>query len=133
MRTEKLAPHNTVFTVPDAIHARYGSRTVTGWAALAVLFGSTAYLGLQVQAMGILLQSVFGTRSLALTMLIGLGVLVAYSFVGGMVAGAYTDRTDARRGMVTPEIVDLFAAIGWGWGGDWNTTRDWMHFSDTGR
>ena len=48
-------------------------------------------------------------------------------------AGAYTDREQARLGMVTPEIVELFADIGWGWGGDWSTTRDWMHFSDNGR
>jgi len=90
-RLRELASQREIFTVPDAIHARYGSRTVTGLAALAVLFGTTAYLGLQIQALGILLQSIFGTQSLALTMLLGLGVLVGYSIVGGMVAGVYTD------------------------------------------
>jgi len=52
-------------------------------------------------------------------------------------AGAYLDRNVARAGMVTPEIVEMFDDIGFGWGGDWQTTRDWtrdwMHFSDTGR
>ena len=26
-----------------------------------------------------------------------------------------------------------FAAIGWGWGGNWRTLKDYMHFSLTGR
>ncbi len=47
-------------------------------------------------------------------------------------AGAYLDRTHVRVGMVTPPIVDLFAQIGWSWGGNWNSASDWMHFSDTG-
>ena len=25
-----------------------------------------------------------------------------------------------------------FKAIGWGWGGDWSSVKDWMHFSSTG-
>lgn len=55
---------------------------------------------------------------------------------GGLVipelATAYLDRTDLRVGMVTPEVIELFANIGWGWGGNWNSASDWMHFSDTG-
>ena len=30
-------------------------------------------------------------------------------------------------------VVRSFAAIGWGWGGDWRTLKDYMHFSLTGR
>ena len=26
-----------------------------------------------------------------------------------------------------------FADIGWRWGGNWNTLKDWMHFSRSGR
>jgi len=48
-------------------------------------------------------------------------------------ASAYLDRGDERNGMVTPGIVELFAEIGWGWGGNWNSASDWMHFSDNGR
>ncbi len=47
-------------------------------------------------------------------------------------AGAYVDRADARVGMVTDEVVAMFARMGWGWGGNWNSAKDWMHFSDTG-
>jgi hypothetical protein len=45
----------------------------------------------------------------------------------------YFDRTRLRRGMVTPEVVDAFRSIGWGWGGGWSgSTKDYMHFSASG-
>jgi D-alanyl-D-alanine carboxypeptidase len=45
----------------------------------------------------------------------------------------YLDRSRLRRGMVTPAVVRAFRAIGWGWGGDWTgSTRDYMHFSESG-
>ena len=46
----------------------------------------------------------------------------------------YLDRSRTRPGMVTPAVVSAFAAIGWGWGGSWTgDTKDFMHFSATGR
>jgi hypothetical protein len=48
-------------------------------------------------------------------------------------AGAYLDRSDERVGMIIPTVVEIFAQIGWSWGGNWNSATDWMHFSDNGR
>ncbi len=50
-------------------------------------------------------------------------------------ASAYTDRDHVRPGMIVDGdvVVEAFAEIGWAWGGDWNTLKDWMHFSLTGR
>jgi hypothetical protein len=50
-------------------------------------------------------------------------------------ASAYTDREDVRPGMITEGdvVTEAFADMGWGWGGNWNTLKDWMHFSFTGR
>ena len=50
-------------------------------------------------------------------------------------AKPYLDRTGQAPGMIHPGdvVVRSFAAIGWGWGGDWNTIKDYMHFSLTGR
>jgi hypothetical protein len=46
----------------------------------------------------------------------------------------YIDRSRLRKGMVTPEVVQAFRSIGWGWGGDWtHGTKDYMHFSINGR
>lgn len=47
-------------------------------------------------------------------------------------AVSYTDRARPRPGMVTPEVIGLFADIGWGWGGHWTSLTDPMHFSATG-
>ena len=50
-------------------------------------------------------------------------------------AKPYLDRTRRAPGMIHPGdvVVRAFAAIGWGWGGDWHTIKDYMHFSLTGR
>jgi len=46
---------------------------------------------------------------------------------------SYLDRSRVRRGMVTPKVIEIFRAIGWGWGGSWTgSTKDYMHFSATG-
>ena len=47
----------------------------------------------------------------------------------------YVDRTLRRRGMIRAGdvVVRSFARIGWAWGGNWRTLKDYMHFSLTGR
>lgn len=46
----------------------------------------------------------------------------------------YADRSQRRRGMIEPggKAVRAFAAVGWGWGGNWSSSPDWQHFSSTG-
>ncbi|MDP8970585.1 MAG: M15 family metallopeptidase [Actinomycetota bacterium] len=50
-------------------------------------------------------------------------------------ASAYADRSWQRPGMVVAggEVTVAFAAIGWRWGGNWHSAKDWMHFSRDGR
>jgi len=48
-------------------------------------------------------------------------------------ASSYLDRENIRPGMITDEVVAIFDEIGWGWGGEWRSIKDWMHFSDNGR
>jgi hypothetical protein len=46
---------------------------------------------------------------------------------------SYLDRSNRRRGMVTPAVIAAFASVGWGWGGSWfGSTKDYMHFSANG-
>jgi hypothetical protein len=47
-------------------------------------------------------------------------------------ASPYLNRSEHRHGMVTAAVVQAFASIGWGWGGSWSGTKDYMHFSATG-
>ena len=50
-------------------------------------------------------------------------------------ARAFVDRTQDVAGMIHPGdvVVRSFARIGWGWGGDWQSLKDYQHFSLTGR
>lgn len=50
-------------------------------------------------------------------------------------ATAYIDRDTTRPGMIYDGdvVTEAFAEIGWEWGGEWNTLKDWMHFSTSGR
>lgn len=47
----------------------------------------------------------------------------------------HVDRTLTTAGMVHPGgiVVRAFREIGWRWGGSWARTKDYMHFSVTGR
>ena len=48
---------------------------------------------------------------------------------------AYANRGWRRPGMIRDGdvVTRAFARIGWGWGGDWSSAKDWMHFSRSGR
>jgi D-alanyl-D-alanine carboxypeptidase len=50
-------------------------------------------------------------------------------------SSAYLDRARVRRGMIRPNdvVVTAFASIGWEWGGDWQSLKDYQHFSRNGR
>ncbi|MDX1503513.1 MAG: sodium/proline symporter [Thermoanaerobaculia bacterium] len=96
-RLRLLSETRPVYTVPDALLARYRSRLVSGLAAVGILLGSVAYLGAQLQALGVLIEAVFGTRellgawSLPAAMGAGVAAIAVYAVAGGMVAGVYTD------------------------------------------
>lgn len=48
---------------------------------------------------------------------------------------AYRNRSDVRPGMVVRNgpAHSAFARIGWGWGGEWSSSKDYQHFSANGR
>jgi hypothetical protein len=47
----------------------------------------------------------------------------------------FLDRSDVRPGMIVGGGVvrRAFGRIGWGWGGDWSTAKDYQHLSANGR
>jgi Na+/proline symporter len=96
-RLRLLAEIREVYTIPDAVLARYDSRAASGTAAVAILVGTIGYLGAQLLALGTLIEAVLGLRaslgaaSLASAVGLGLAVLLFYSVAGGMMAGVYTD------------------------------------------
>ncbi len=46
----------------------------------------------------------------------------------------FVDRSEHVQGGIYAgdAVTQAFADIGWGWGGDWNTLKDWQHFSASG-
>lgn len=50
-------------------------------------------------------------------------------------ASAYLDRSNQRPGMILPgdAATQAFAELGWGWGGEWNSLKDYQHFSENDR
>lgn len=96
-RLRLLSEVRQVLTLPDAIFARFNSRLASGLAAAAILIGTVGYLGAQFQALGIVIEAIFGTEailgswSLAFSMGVGVVVVVVYAVMGGMIAGVYTD------------------------------------------
>ena len=49
-------------------------------------------------------------------------------------ASSYLERGWRRPGMITDgPVVRAFDSIGWSWGGDWQSLKDYQHFSQNGR
>lgn len=122
-RLRLLAGTREIFTVPDAVAARYGSRLAAGLAAAAVVAGTVGYLGAQLLALGRAVEAALGTRellgehSLAIAMAAGLAVVLAYSVAGGMVAGVWTDLVQGVMMLLAAAAVFAGAlAAGGGWG-----------------
>lgn len=96
-RLRLLAEVREVYTVPDAVLCRWGCRRTSGLAAVAVVVGTVGYLGAQLLALGVMIESITGSRgalgpwSLPVAVGIGLVVVLFYATAGGMVAGVYTD------------------------------------------
>lgn len=90
IRLRLLAEVRGVFTIPDAVAARYRSRAAQGLSALAIVVAVTSYLATQVLALGVVMDGVFG---IGLVPGIWLGALftLAYSASGGILAGVYAD------------------------------------------
>ncbi len=108
-RLRLLAEVREVYTIPDAVLCRYRSRAASGAAAVAVLVGTVGYLGTQLLAMGTILESALGLRSLALAVAIGTAVILFYSTAGGMVAGIWTDVFQGALMMVAAVAVFVYA------------------------
>lgn len=103
-----------IYTLGDVVEKRYNSRAARGWMGLAVALGVLGYLGTQVQAMGIVMNAIFGV-SPGVGAIIGLAILTFYVIGGGMLAGVYTDLFQGSI-MVIVSIFIFIAAVGQGGG-----------------
>jgi Na+/proline symporter len=79
-----------VITIPDAIGARYRSRAAQGIAAIAIVIAIVGYMATNFLALGLVIDSIFGT-GLAAGIWLGAVITLAYTVSGGILAGVYTD------------------------------------------
>lgn len=120
-RMWKIGQLGEIYTLGDVVEKRYDSKAVRGWIGLAIILGVIGYLGTQVQAMGVIMHTVFGV-SPKVGALIGLGILAFYCVGGGIIAGVYTDLFQGVI-MVIVSIIIFFMALNIG-GGVQNITEN---------
>ena len=89
-RMRLLGEARGLLTVPDAIGARYRSPKAQGLAGVAILVGVVGYVATNALAMGVVINAIFGV-GLGWGIWIGMGVTLAYSVAGGILAGIYND------------------------------------------
>ena len=107
-RMRLLGEARRLFTVPDAIGARYGSPLAQGLAAVAVLIAVVGYVATNLLALGLVIDAIFAT-GLPLGIWLGTAVIVAYSAAGGILAGIYTDVFQGAVMALASAVVFAFA------------------------
>jgi Na+/proline symporter len=107
-RMRLLGEARGLFTVPDAIGARYRSPFAQGLAAVAVLIAVVGYVATNLLALGLVIEAIFGT-GLGAGIWIGTAVILAYSAAGGIMAGIYTDVFQGSVMAIASAVVFAFA------------------------
>jgi Na+/proline symporter len=89
-RMRLLGEVRGLITVPDALGARYRSRSAQGLSAAAILIAIVGYMATNLLALGLVIDAIYGI-GLEWGIWLGMGITLAYSAAGGIVAGIYTD------------------------------------------
>ena len=113
-RMRLLGEARGLITIPDAIGARYRSRAAQGVAAVAMMVGIIGYMATNALAMGVVINAIFGV-GLGWGIWIGMGVTLAYSASGGILAGIYNDVFQGTLMAFASVLVFLFV-LGYGGG-----------------
>src|SRR4051812_36076965 len=113
-RMRLLGEARSLLTIPDAIGARYRSRGAQGLSAVAILVGIIGYMATNALAMGVVINSIFGV-GLGWGIWIGMGVTLAYSASGGILAGIYNDVFQGTL-MAVASVVVFFFVLSFGGG-----------------
>jgi Na+/proline symporter len=107
-RMRLLGEVRGLITVPDAIGARYRSPLAQGLAAVAILIAVVGYMATNILALGLVIDAIFGI-GLGWSIWLGMGITLAYSASGGIVAGIYTDIFQGALMALASVLVFLFA------------------------
>jgi sodium/proline symporter len=119
-RLQKLAEKYEVYSVPDYIKIRYGSRAAHIVMSIAMLLGSVGYMTSQITALGLIMGLLFGIPFITGAW-IGAIIVAVYTVAGGMLAAVWTDLIQGVM-MVVVSIVIFGTAVS-GAGG-WSNMLD---------
>ncbi len=116
-RLKRLSDRAEAITVPDALIARFGDRfhLLRALSVLIILTMVTAYVAAQMVASGKAFGA-FMNIDYQTAVLLGAGVTMAYTFVGGYKGVAYTDLVQGvlmLLGLIVMPAVAIGAAGGW--------------------
>ena len=89
-RLRLLREARGLFTIPDAIGARFASPAAQGLSATAMLAAIIGYMATNFLALGLVIDALFST-GLSPAVWIAMLVTLSYTLTGGMLAGVYTD------------------------------------------
>lgn len=115
-RLRLFAELRDLISLPDAVAARYGSRSTSFLTAVAILLGVMGYLATQILAMATVLQNILANVSqvgmvrIEICVAISSVVLVFYCVTGGIIASVYTDLVQGLI-MVVAAVLVLITAI----------------------
>jgi len=101
-------------TTPEMLELRYG-KTARKWAVLPVFLGQATIGAYQIKAVGYIFEICFGISS-DLATVIGTGIIIGYTFLGGFFAVAWSDVCQSCIFMVGMMLAIPFAinnAGGW--------------------
>ena len=113
-RMRILADIRNVLTLADGMYVRYESAWVRGLTALAVVVGVIAYLATNLAALQFVMRAIFGIP-VVWGLFGGAAILLAYSALGGMIAGVWTDFVQSIT-MITGAVFVFFFALEFGGG-----------------
>lgn len=120
-RMRLLGEARGLLTVPDAIGARYRSRAAQGLAGLSMLVGIVGYMATNALAMGVVINAIFGV-GVGWGIWVGMGITLAYSVSGGILAGIYNDVFQGTLMAFASVLVFLFVLKAGGGLGDISRT-----------
>ncbi|HEX8271618.1 MAG TPA: sodium/proline symporter [Longimicrobiaceae bacterium] len=106
-RMRLLGEVRGLITVPDAIGARYRSPAAQGLSAVAILLAVIGYMATNILALGLVIDAIFGI-GLGPGIWLGMGIVLAYSVAGGILAGVYTDVFQGTLMAVASVLVFVF-------------------------
>ncbi|WP_257352276.1 sodium:solute symporter family transporter [Pseudalkalibacillus decolorationis] len=120
-KLRRIAQYHEVYSVPDIIRVRYGSRAAHITMSVAMFIGSIGYMTSQITAMGFIMSLLFDT-SFITGAWIGSIIVAIYTIAGGMLAAVWTDLIQGvlMVGMSLAVFIVATANAG-GWGGMLNS------------